>query len=276
MALRLLLAQSAAQRKAAAEVEARVFLQAFGNTPEVMAEEYGPYSDRSCFVAVIDDVTGSALGAARLILPSDTGPVKTLTDVAGEPWHLLVPEALRTAGLAGRRVWDVATLAVDRRYRSGAAGAQLTLALCHGVIEHSRLSGAEALVNILDDRVLRLLRAIGMPLTPLPGAASRPYLGSPASTPCVLLIHAVPPSVRACRPDLAPALVDGHFRSIAFDPADLLPEQGITAPPGDVPTAVHRATNPPVLARCATSGWQPPTPRRSEMLAGPATPTPFR
>ncbi len=269
MALRLLVAHSAAQWEAAEEVERRVFLEAFGNTPEVIAEEYGPYRDRSCFVTVIDDVSGSALGAARLILPGDTGPVKTLTDAAGEPWHLPVPETLRMAGLAGRPVWDVATLAVDRRFRRGAAGAELTLALCHGIVAHARLSGAEALVNILDDRVLRLLRVIGMPLTPLPGATSQPYLGSPASTPCVLLVDAVPPRVRARRPDLAPALLDGDFGSIVLDPADLSPGRGITGPPG----TARPATNAPVVARRDTSGWKPPTRRRSEVSAGPSTTT---
>ena len=72
MALRLLVADSPAERDAARDVEGRVFLQAFGNTPEVMEQEYGSYEERSRFIAVIDDATGSALGAARLILPDDT------------------------------------------------------------------------------------------------------------------------------------------------------------------------------------------------------------
>ena len=171
MALRLLVAHSPAERDAAREVEARVFLQAFGNTPEVMEQEYGPYRGRSRFVTVIDDASDTALGAARLILPDDAGPVKTLVDVAGEPWHLSVPDSLRAAGLADRPVWDVASLAVDRRYRSGAAGAEVTLALCHGIFRYSRISGAQGLVTILDDRVLRLLRVMGMPWAPMAGAS---------------------------------------------------------------------------------------------------------
>src|SRR4051794_29248211 len=133
MTLRLLVAHSAAERNAAREVEAEVFLQAFGNTSDVMEQEYGPYEDRSRFVTVLDDAVGSALGVARLILPDDAGALKTLIDVAGEPWHLSVPDTLRAEGLSGRPVWDVASLAVDRRYRSGAAGAEVMLALCHGI-----------------------------------------------------------------------------------------------------------------------------------------------
>ena len=85
-----MVADSPAERDAAREVEAQVLLHAFGNTPDVMEQEYGPYSDRSRFVTVIDDATGSALGAARLILPDDAGTLKTLIDVAGEPWQLCV------------------------------------------------------------------------------------------------------------------------------------------------------------------------------------------
>jgi hypothetical protein len=232
VALRLLVAHSAAEREAAREVEARVFLQAFGNTPEVMEQEYGPYGHRSRFVTVLDDATGDALGAARLILPDDTGPVKTLVDVAGEPWRLSVADSLRSAGLSGRPVWDVASLAVDRRYRSGAAGAEVTLALCHGLFRYSWNCGAEGLVTILDDRVLRVLRVMGVPWTPMAGASSRFYLGSPASTPCVCLVGAIADSIRERRPDLAPAVVDGTFRSIGLDPADLEPDRGGALPEG--------------------------------------------
>jgi hypothetical protein len=268
MTLRLLIAHSSAERDAARKVEAQVFMQAFGNTPDVMEQEYGPYRDRSRFVTVIDDSDGSALGAARLILPDDTGTVKTLTDVAGDPWYLSVPDTLRAAGLSGRPVWDVASLAVDRRYRSGAAGSEVVLALCHGLYHYSRISGAHGLVTVLDDRVLRLLRAMGVPWTPMAGAASRYYLGSPASTPCVCLVGSLGESVRAVRPDLAPAMVDGTFRSIALDPADLLPGRG-----GSLPEVTARSqSNRPVAPRRDTSGWKPPTYRRPEVLASP-TPT---
>ncbi|WP_246078773.1 hypothetical protein [Modestobacter excelsi] len=223
MTLRLLVADSPAERDAARDAEGRVFLAAFGNTPEVMEQEYGSYADRSRFVTVIDDSDGSALGAARLIVPDDTGEVKTLADVAGEPWQLSVPDSLRAAGLAGRPVWDVATLAVDRRHPSGVAGAEVSLALCHGLFRHSQAGGAQGLVTILDDRVLRLLRVMGVPWAPMAGATSEYYLGSPASTPCVCLVDAIAGSVR---PDLAPAVVGGIFRSIASDPADLLPGRG--------------------------------------------------
>jgi N-acyl-L-homoserine lactone synthetase len=267
MALRLLVADSPAEKDAAREVEAQVFLEAFGNTPETMEQEYGPYADRSRFVTVLDDSTGTAVGAARIIVPDATGEVKTLTDVAAAPWHLPVPDSLRAAGLHGFPVWDSATLAVDPRYRRSAAGAEVTLALVHGLHRYTRLSGIRGAVTVLDDSVLRSVQAIGVPWTPLPGATSRYYLGSPASTPCYLVIGAYAESIRSRCPDLAPALVDGAFRTIDLDPADLLPGRGVPQPAA--PGGGHdRAPAAPDRG----AGWAPPAYRGSRRLSGSPNP----
>ena len=265
MTLRLLVAHSPAERDAARQVEARVFLQAFGNTPELLEQEYGAYEARSRFVAVIDDQSGDALGSARLIT-AGASPVKTLVDVAGDPWHLSVADSLAEVDLAGPTVWDVATLAVDPRHRAGAAGAELTLALCHGIWRYARNCAVPGLVTILDDRVRRLVRAIGLPWHPMTGATSQPYLGSPASTPCVFVVRTAEAEVYAARPDLAPALDHGTFRSIEVDPAHLLPTRG-TAAQEPVPAGrPERASSP----RRDTMGWRPPTSPRAELPAHPS------
>jgi N-acyl-L-homoserine lactone synthetase len=227
--LRLAVADTAAEVAAAQALEAQVFLDSFDNTPDVMEQEYGHYADRSRYVVVLDDADGSAVGMMRLIVPDATGELKTLTDVAGPPWQLSVPDSLRSAGLADRPVWDVATLAVARRHRSGAGRGEVTLALCHGLYRYSRACGVEGWVTVLDDRVLRLLRMLGVPWTAMPGAGSEYYLGSPASTPCVCLLDAIPPNMRARRPDVAPAMLDGDLRSISAHPADLHPGRGVRA-----------------------------------------------
>ncbi|SNR45804.1 hypothetical protein [Blastococcus mobilis] len=267
MTLRLLVAHSPEERDAARRVEAHVFLQAFGNTPELMEREYGRYEARSRFVAVIDDESGSAVGTARLIVAAAASPVKTLVDVAGEPWHLPVAESLGAVGLAPGTVWDVASLAVDPRYRAGSAGAEVSLALCHGIWRYARNCGVPGLVTVLDDRVHRLVRAMGLPWYPMVGATSRPYLGSPASTPCVFVVRTAEEEVYAARPDLAPALDHGQFRSITVDPADLLPTRGTLqeAPPTDRP---ERSTPP----RRNTAGWRPATSRRADQLANRTRP----
>jgi GNAT superfamily N-acetyltransferase len=254
MALRLLVAHSPEERDAARQVEAQVFLQAFGNTPELLEEEYGKYEARSRFVVVIDDESGAALGTARLIV-ADASPVKTLVDIAGAPWHLPVEDTLGAVGLAPGTVWDVASLAVDPRYRAGAAGAEVSVALCHGIWRYADNCGVPGMVTILDDRVHRLVRAMGLPWHPMPGATSQAYLGSPASTPCVFDVPSSAAAVHAARPDLSPALEHGRFRSITADPADLAPHRGTLVEP-----PVH--PEQPVPPRRDTTGWRPPTSRR--------------
>lgn len=272
MTLRLLVAHDSSEKEAAQEIEARVFLDAFGNTPDIMAREYDRYADRSRFVTVIDDSNGRAAGAVRLIVPDDTGELKTLTDVADKPWQLPLTHVLRAAGLLGRPVWDVATLAVDPRYRRS----EVTLALCHGMFRYPQLSGVHGGVTILDDRVLRMVQAMGVPFVPMAGATSQNYLGSPASTPCVLVVSTVAASIRARRPDLAAPLVDGAFRSIASDPADLLPDRGAPSgeacaeSPAEYPprTARHQAWTPPPYGRSRLGGSSVPATRLTSWDAG--------
>ncbi|MGY1834603.1 hypothetical protein ACI79P_05790 [Blastococcus sp. SYSU DS0510] len=259
MGLRLIVAHSPQEREAARQVEADVFLQAFGNTPELLAQEYGPYEARSRFVAVVDDVSGVALGTARLIT-ADAEPVKTLLDVAGDPWHLPVADSLGAVDLTPGTVWDVATLAVDPRYRAGAAGAEVSVALCHGIWRYARNCGVPGLVTILDDRVHRLVRAMGLPWYAMAGATSQPYLGSPASTPCVFVVATAEAEVYGARPDLAPALDHGVFRSISVDPADLAPSRGAL-----VDSAEPELVEAP---RRDTTGWRPPTARRETTPRG--------
>ncbi|MGY1618376.1 hypothetical protein ACI797_16675 [Geodermatophilus sp. SYSU D00691] len=267
MAPRLVVADSPAEREAARTVEASVFLGAFGNTPDVMAEEYGPYEERSRFLVVLDEVSGRALGAVRLIVPDAAGELKSLTDAAGAPWHVSAEETLRTAGFAAQEVWDVATLAVDPDARA-AARIETTFALCHALYRYTRANGVEGLVTILDDKVLRVLRTIGLPWAPMAGATSQFYLGSPASTPCVVGVEECARGVRATRPDLAPRVVDGvGFRSIAVDQADLRAERGRPRPE---PVAALPPEHPAAAPR---TGWRPPAYRRSGLPAADVVPS---
>jgi len=250
--LRLLVADTPTEKAAARDVEGRVFLETFGNTPDVMAREYGPYEDRSRYLAVVDERSGRVVGAVRLIVPDATGELKSLTDAAGPPWDVSAPDVLRAAGFSGALVWDVATLAVDPDSRA-AARVETTFALCHALYRYTRAIGVEGLVTILDDKVLRVLQTIGLPWAPMAGATSQFYLGSPASTPCVVGVEECARGVRARRPDLAPRVVDGAFDAIAVDPADLRPERGRPVPP----------LPPEHAAAAPRPGWRPPAYRRN-------------
>lgn len=161
----------------ARRVEEQVFGDAFGNTPDQLAEEYGPYDPASRFLLCLDDAGGRAVGAARLIEPSPAG-LKTLVDMAAEPWRAS-PSAVAAAGLDLRRTWDVATLAVLPHARRGAASFALYAALLSTMTE----AGALSWTAIVDSKVLVLLRRAGVSVDPLPGLTPAPYLGSASSVP---------------------------------------------------------------------------------------------
>ena len=175
----------------ALECEAEVFLRWYGNTEEQLAEEYGPYSDRSVFVAVADE-RGTVQATARLLTPagaergSATGPagppaLKTLVDVGRPPWSVDPVRAAAAAGLDPATTWEIATISV--RQPTGPSGLRLSLALYHGLIAVSRANGMSAFVAVLDERVRRLLGTVGLATRTLPGTRPAPYLGSARSTP---------------------------------------------------------------------------------------------
>jgi hypothetical protein len=164
---------------AARECEAQVFLGAYGNTREELAHQYGPYEDSSIFLALADE-GGDVIGAMRMILPSSAG-LKTLNDLAGDPWGVDGIRAARAAGLEPTRSWDVATVGVRRGL--GARGLFASAALYHGLFVSTRINRVPSMVTILDARVRNLLANAGILLNPLPGTSPAPYLGSKSSVP---------------------------------------------------------------------------------------------
>jgi hypothetical protein len=138
----------------ARQVEQVVFMEAFGNTPELLAAEYGPYERSSLFVCVIDHRRSLPVGSMRVLLPS--GPHKSLDDIEG-PWNASLDEVLVRTGIDIDRAatWDLATLAVDPSYRDGTVRS----ALFQGVNTASLLTGAKWYVAILDIVVLRMIQS---------------------------------------------------------------------------------------------------------------------
>ncbi|MPY93034.1 MAG: hypothetical protein GEV08_08200 [Acidimicrobiia bacterium] len=195
----------------ARHVERQVFGEVFGNSPSLLAAEYGPYEGASLFACVLDHRRRLPVGGIRLVLPDDadaderaharvaadaatlgTAPpapaahgacgLKSLDDLA-RVWGR-TPEDL--GGEEGRalepaRAWDIATLAVAPEYRRGLVSLALYQACCTA----ARRSGAAWFVTILDVVVLRQLQArLGHPFAPVPRTSPLRYLDSPASVPC--------------------------------------------------------------------------------------------
>jgi hypothetical protein len=164
----------------ARHVEREVFEEAFGNSPLLLAEEYGPYESASVFFCVIDHLRRLPAGAARVILPSPAG-LKSVNDVKrfwGTDLAAVSPTWTAT------NTWDVATLAVSAEYRGKGARGMVSSSLYQGICTSGRLVGVEHFITILDVPVLRLLQwQMGRGFTSFDGVAATSYLGSEASLP---------------------------------------------------------------------------------------------
>jgi len=167
------------QLAAAIECEAAVFAKVYGNTAAQLAEEYGPYSDASVFIAIYEP-GGDAVGAVRLIRPTEIG-LKTLHDVAGPPWSLDVPRMARAARLDLTRTWDFTTLGARRGLRRWSS--LVSAGLFHGLVQAVRANDIGSAVMMIDERVRGLLSMAGMTGQTMPGAYATAYLGSASTTP---------------------------------------------------------------------------------------------
>lgn len=163
----------------ARDCEAEVFGHWFGNTRAELEQEYAPYESTTTFLALAD-AAGRVLGSVRLIRPGPAG-LKTLSDIGRPPWNVDGGRAARAAGMDLASTWEVATMGVRRRL--GGGGVRHALALYHGLMLTARANQVTGTVAILDQRVRRLLDAVGISYPAIPGTGAAPYLGSPASVP---------------------------------------------------------------------------------------------
>jgi hypothetical protein len=168
----------------ARDLERRIFLDAFGNTPALLAHEYQPYEPASFFVCVIDHRRKICAAMMRVIVPIDHGPgLKSLRDVKAT-WGESAAELLAASGvvLDAASTWDLATLAVDREYRSGAALGLMHIGLYQAVARLARYFDVSFLVAILDYPVYRLIR-LQLRRIFVAYGDERSYLGSARSVP---------------------------------------------------------------------------------------------
>jgi hypothetical protein len=167
-------------------IEQDVFYETFGNTPDLLAAEYGPYEDASFFVCVVDHLRRRPAGMIRVIGPSPRG-FKSLDDLARR-WDQPFADLAASNGLAVdlTSMWDLATLGVDAEYRGAATSGLVAMALYQGLNMLSHRQGIKWAVAVLDLVVLDLINgAWGRPFAPLPGIEPRRYLDSPASQPVI-------------------------------------------------------------------------------------------
>jgi len=177
--LRLVFDPRGADRKAAVECEADVFLDRFGDGAELLEECFGPHEADTTWLALIDDA-GVAVASARLVVPG-AAPTKYEVYLAEEPWFADPARLMGDARLNRATTWDVASISVRRR--SHAQGALWTAALCHGLFQVAKVNEVTATVAVLDEGARQLLARHGIVYSTLPGTWTAEFCGSPASTP---------------------------------------------------------------------------------------------
>jgi hypothetical protein len=214
----------------ARHVERVVFMETFGNTPELLAKEYAPYEESSIFLCVVDHLRGVPAGTMRILLPSPAG-FKTLDDAApvwGEPIEAMATRTGLAIDLA--RTWDIATLAVAPEYRGKATMGLVSIGLYQALAMATPRCGIEWLLAILDVPVLRMIRwKLRMPMAGFAGVTAQPYLGSPASMPVWCNVSDTERRIAASDPDLHALYFRGVGMEPALRPLDLRTTVGLVA-----------------------------------------------
>ncbi|MCZ7528970.1 MAG: hypothetical protein M5U31_00650 [Acidimicrobiia bacterium] len=168
----------------ARHVERSVFAEWFGNTPEMLAEEYAAYEDASVFLCVMDHERRLPAGAMRISLPSSAG-FKTLDDLK-RIWEVDLPALGRKLEfvLDTDHMMDVGTMAVMPEYRGNATEGLVALSLIAGMCALWHRCGTRWMVSVMDLLALDRIQVLtNNSLQKFPGLEPRNYLDSPASIP---------------------------------------------------------------------------------------------
>jgi hypothetical protein len=192
------------------EVERQVFLEYFGNSRELLANEYEPYEPGSMFLCVIDHRRLCPAGVMRMIVPSAVGQ-KTLADVA-EVWERTTEQLFASVGasVSPARIWDISTLAVASDYRGRGSEGLISLALYQALFQAALPFDVDYFVTILDLVVLDLIQTrMGRPLSRFGGLEPRDYLDSPSSLPVYIDIPDYGRRLRQSHPPIHEMLFEG-------------------------------------------------------------------
>jgi hypothetical protein len=168
----------------ARDLERSVFLDAFGNTAEQLSNEYDQYEPASLFLCVIDHRRKVCAAMMRIIVPIEGGPgLKSLVDI--EPvWGRSPEELYRESGFtyAPQASWDIATLAVERDYRTAASLGMMHIGLYQALARLGRHFEIKWIVAIQTYAVYRLTR-LQLRRSFVSIAGERVYLGGERSVP---------------------------------------------------------------------------------------------
>jgi Acetyltransferase (GNAT) domain len=202
------------------ELERQVFLEYFGNSRELMAQEYDPYDPSSLFLCVIDHRRITPAGVMRMMVPSPAGQ-KTFVDVE-RVWHRSPADLFGETPAASElhRVWDISTLAVAADYRGKGTEGLISLALYQGMFQTALPFDVGWFFMALDVVVLDLIETrMHGPFSYFPGLEPKSYLDSPATLPVYLDIERYRAHIHELDATVHALLYDGIGLQEAIAPA---------------------------------------------------------
>jgi hypothetical protein len=161
-------------------VESEVFMQTFGNTPEMMSEEYGPYEQTSDLFVVVDLDSSFPIGTLRVIRNSEGG-LKSLNDLERSELALDQTNVCKELDIEPDRCVDVGTLAVLPEFRRRAGNVLPSLLLYRSLYaKYLSDPNYDHVVTIIDKRAERNLYRLSFPFKPIDDRYFS-YLDSPES-----------------------------------------------------------------------------------------------
>lgn len=148
-------------------VESTVFLDAFGNTPNLMANEYGPYENSSEFFVVMDHESEMPVGVLRTIRNSEAG-LKSLNDLKETPLQLDAGEICDKYDIDPNRCIDVGTLAIIPEFRTRVGNILPSLLLYRTLyLRYLNNPAFDHVVTIIDKKAEKNLYRLGFPFKPI-------------------------------------------------------------------------------------------------------------
>lgn len=167
----------------AREVEEEVFFEAFGNTPELLEEEYSQYENISVFVTVYEKATNLAVASSRLLI-AEPSKLKSVQDLTKEPWSKNLNDLNCDEVFKAKKVVDVATLGVVASSRGQLSSGTVSMALYHGVLRTIQALEIDMMVAVFDLKVYKMInRIFNNAWKEYEGVPAKEYLGSPLSIP---------------------------------------------------------------------------------------------
>lgn len=205
--------------------EYSVFQETFGNSYELMEQEYTPYDDASTFIFVVDVENKRPFGSLRLIRDNPNG-LKTINDVNDPkfPWGkdfigLLQDHLESNPNLHAEDkvfdpsgAFDVGTLGVERSYRKDSFVRDTAkLAICRAALLYTEQQGLRDWIMVIDeDAMSNIQNTFDSPLEFIPGLDGASYLDSPVSYPMYLNMQLYRQRIAQERPDLVDFFDNGN------------------------------------------------------------------